>query len=112
MRRQALTPDKIKEFLGESGYICPPWNYALPTIEENAYALWTDINAQSGGKNEDEVPDHPIRLLFQKKKDEWDHEDLVLAYVRELTTEEAKMSKAMSRQPDEKKTYGPWPKHE
>ena len=62
------------------------------------------------GRSQDEVPDYPIRLLFQKvKTDDW-NEDLVLVYVRELTAEEAKTSKAMSRQPDEKKKFGAWVK--
>ncbi len=51
-----------------------------------------------------------IQFAFYKVKTEDWYEDVDLVYVRELTAEEAKASKAMSRQPDEKKKFGPWPK--
>jgi hypothetical protein len=112
MQRHALNAYKVMELLTKHGYICPPEKHAEPTIEEDSDALWIDINALAvrQGPEGDEVPDYPIRLLFQKvKTNDW-YEDLALVYVRELTAEEAKTSKAMSRQPDERKKFGAWAK--
>ena len=60
------------------------------------------------GPGRDEVPDYPVRICFRKIQHPM-YVDYIVEVVRELTKEEAVKSKALSRQPDEKKKFGPWP---
>jgi hypothetical protein len=110
MQKQAITKEKIRELLAENGYVPDPEGYAGLTLFENGEALWIDVNALAvrQGPDEGEVPSYPIRILFQKFQIDESTMDYVLAYVRELTKDEAKTSQAESRQPDQKKKYGPW----
>jgi hypothetical protein len=86
------------------------YTYVSPhPLEENEEKAWIDVNALAvrQGREKDEIPDYPIRICFKRVKHPI-YVDYVVESVKELTKEEAATSKALSRQPDEKKKFGPW----
>ena len=105
--RKAITGDYAKEILREHGFTPNPEPYVSPMpVEENERQAWLDINA-GAVRRADVTPDYPIRILFDKVQHPMSV-DYVPSEVRELTAEEAKESKAISREPGEPKV-SPWP---
>ena len=112
MLKHAINADQVKALLIERGYTPNPEPYVSPhPLEENDEKAWIDVNslAVRQGQDRDEVPDYPIRICFKKVKHPM-YVDYVVESVKELTKEDAARSKALSRQPDEKKKFGAWPK--
>jgi hypothetical protein len=111
MNKTAIDADYISEILSKHKYAPNPAGLVSPhPLEENDDLAWVDINslAVRQGAEMDEVPNYPIRIRFQKVRHPLNTE-YVLLDVKELTKDEAAKSKAMSRQHDEKKKFGPWP---
>ena len=105
--RRAITGDYAKEILREHGFTPNPEPYVSPMpIEENERQAWFDVNA-GAVRLGDVMPDYPIRILFDKVQHPM-YVDYIPAGVRELTAEEAKDSKALSREPWDTKV-SPWP---
>ena len=112
MLKHAISGEQVKAILVEHGYTPNPEPFVSPhPLEENEENGWIDVNslAVRQGPGKDEVPDFPIRIFFKKVQHPTMYVDYVVEAVRELTKEEAAKSKALSRQPDEKKKFGPWP---
>jgi hypothetical protein len=77
-------------------------------LDQNRNYAWTDINAGAVRRG-DEVPEHPIRILFKKvQRPPMLGDTLELDYVRELTADEFKTSKSLGREDLPK--ISPWPK--
>ena len=111
MLKHAIDAEQVRAILLRHGYTPNPEPYVSPhPLEENEGKAWIDVNALAvrQGSDKDEVPDYPIRICFSKVQHPI-YVDYVVESVRELTKEEAAKSKALSRQPDEKKKFGPWP---
>lgn len=114
MANRAMTGDEVKEILTKHGYVPNPEPFVSPQpVEEDNEKAWIDVNALAvrQGSNKDEVPDFPIRITFKKVPQPLGYVDYVVANVRELNEKEASASKALHRQPDEKKKFGPWPRN-
>jgi hypothetical protein len=83
--------DRVKSILLEHGYIPNPHEPFAPSIvEANGEFLYVDINsfAVRYGPNEDQVPDHPIRIFLKASNSERGTWGLDVIDVRELKAEE------------------------
>jgi hypothetical protein len=107
-KKKAITGKHAQELLRNNKFTPNPEGFISPIeLEENAAYAWTDINAGAVRRG-DEIPEHPIRLLFKKVPAPPPmHESIQLEYIRELTAEEAKTSKALGR--DDQPKISPWP---
>jgi hypothetical protein len=103
---KAITGEHAQELLRKNKFTPNPEGYISHiTLDENKDYAWTDMNAGAVRRG-DEVPEHPIRLLFKKVRGPVG-ETIELEYLRELTAEEAKTSKALGREDLPK--ISPWP---
>ena len=105
--KKALEGEYAKEILRNNRFTPNPEPYASPfELEESETQMWTDINAGAVRPGA-EVPEYPIRLLFNKVKGPMGDITIELASERELTSDEARSSKALGRGDQEK--ISPWP---
>lgn len=105
--KKAITAEHARELLRNNKFTPNPEGFIDPIMleGENATHLWTDINAGAVRRG-DEIPEHPIRILFKKVVGPVGP-TIELDYIRELTAEEARSSKALGRGDQPK--ISPWP---
>jgi hypothetical protein len=104
---QAINREAVSEILAQHGFTLNPAGIAPHVeIEEDQDRTWFDINAEAirigdTGK----VPNHPIRVTYQKSLDELKRVVYDLQSVLELSPDTP--TNALPRQLDEK--FSPWP---